>query len=170
MNVNLSLEEYKSFIKNIEDTEEALLFEILYWCGLRINEVYALTRENVNDQIITINNCNGKVSRQVIMPKSLAKDLSEFLKNRDDIIFQISTIKVKNTLLEYFKNYAKGLITIHIFRSSHIMLLNSICTDDKLIRGRIGLESYEENDEEFCRKQFKLADMLDKERNKLFGK
>ena len=48
-------EEYESFIKVVKDKPQSFYaFEILYWCGLRMGELLALTKEKIDFKTGTI--------------------------------------------------------------------------------------------------------------------
>ena len=54
-----TLEEYEKFLASIDkDSRYYVLFETLFWTGMRIGELLALTKEDVdlkNNQIVVVN-------------------------------------------------------------------------------------------------------------------
>ena len=97
-------EEYSLFINEIDpNTEEFILFELLYIEGLRVGEALALTPMDFNfkENILTINKSltyiNDKAiitstkglndNRTIQLPKKLLNEIEFFIKNNDHITF-----------------------------------------------------------------------------------
>lgn len=64
--------EYFKFINEVDDAQYTALFNILYWCGLRIGEVLALTWNDVDliNSSVTIKKTYDQKNRVVTAPKT----------------------------------------------------------------------------------------------------
>lgn len=113
-------EEYSLFINEIDpNSEEFLLFELLYIGGLRVGEALPLTPMDFNfkENILTINKSltyiNNKAditstkglndNRTIQLPKKLLNEIEFFIKNNDHItstnnLFNTNYYKLKRTL------------------------------------------------------------------------
>ena len=126
-------DEYMKFAEEIMDKPVSFYaFEMLYWCGLRLGEMLALTPADFNFDkgIVRINKSyqriNGedvitdpkteKSNRNVQMPEFLIDEIKEYLDN-----MSWSSSAFTNKLLAIFQpsymEYRK-LITFHLFRIS----------------------------------------------------
>ena len=76
----LTYDDYKSFIKSVDDEFYKLIFEFLYYTGLRIGEMFALTWNDIN------------LDKKVL---SIKKSLSTKIDNKKYII---TTPKTKNSI------------------------------------------------------------------------
>ena len=138
-----TLEEYMRFSEAIHDNAELhCACQVLFWCGLRIGELQALTRENVdldkgilhivntnaNTQPDEDNRLNKTESRFVHMPDGVTEELSRFvgsLENlRDeDCIFTFSLSDLRKVMSTGAKKAEVDKVSTHSLRSSHIKLL-----------------------------------------------
>lgn len=137
-------------------------FEVLYWCGLREGEMFALTPNDIDlvQGVITVNKTFQRVRgkdvistpktpsavRKVSMPAFLCDELQEYISmlyepKADQRIFSIT----KTTLTKNFHNIAReaGLkrITVHGLRHSHVSLLIHKKYDIFEVSKRIGHKS-----------------------------
>ena len=138
-----TLDEYTKFSNAIREKPEFYYaFQVFFWCGLRLGELQALTKEDVNLQEMTLKvtnsftkkeQTNGKTKtpnskRTVHMPKELAEELEEYINSlygikSTDRLFEISKSAFHKTMTEYSKKAGVKRITIHGLRHSHISLL-----------------------------------------------
>lgn len=158
-----SPEEYEKFAYYaMEYTQYYYTYEILYWCGLRAGEMFALTIEDIDldDGIINItktyNHLNGKdiIStpktpssvRKVSMPAFLVDEIQEYI----DLLYEPTNEQrlftfSKSMLARNFKNLIEKAelkpITIHGLRHSHVSLLISKKYDIFEVSKRIGHKS-----------------------------
>jgi integrase len=158
-------EEYRRFANVcIRDSRFYYPFEVLYWCGLRLGELLALTYEDINfeKKTIRINKSLQRIScqdvvtdpktpkskRTTTMPDFLCNELKEYMALQysfkpTDRVFNIS----KSNLGKYLKLYgaAAGLnqIRVHDLRHSHVSLLIELGFSALAIADRVGHESVE---------------------------
>lgn len=119
-------EEYSLFINEIDpNSEEFLLFELLYIGGLRVGEALALTpmdfnfKENtlninksltyVNDKAVITSTKSLNDNRTIQLPKKLLNKIEYFIKNKNQIktttnLFSISRYKLNRILDDKCKN------------------------------------------------------------------
>lgn len=162
-----TLEEFNKFINVADNTVYKILFDVLFFTGIRIGEALALTFEDFNNDYLTINKTiskefyNGK--RAVTLPKTkksirtilIDSKLSEEINalheyynktfncvNQNFYIF--GGIKpLSNTTVERYKNKYCDLanvkrIRIHDFRHSHATLLISNNVPISAVTERLG--------------------------------
>lgn len=156
-------EEYQRFSDAIKDNRDSFYaFEILYWCGLRIGELLALTGADFNfkNNTLTINKSYQRLERKdyitapkteksnrvITLPAELAENLQRYLKRkrRIDSSRRIFTMS-KNFLHTEMSRGAAAAgvkrIRIHDLRHSHVSLLISMGFTPVDIAGRLGHES-----------------------------
>ena len=158
-------EEYQQFIRCVEpDSEEHLAFQLLYWSGLRIGELLALTVEDYNASAKTISvskSCQRiakediitepktkKSNRTVLLPGFVCSEL-------DFYIARLYQAKPATRLFtrhrEYYLRKVKKYsalagvkeIRLHDFRHSHASLLIELGFSPLLIAERLGHEKVE---------------------------
>ena len=163
-------------------------FEMLYWCGLRVGELLALTVEDLNfkDGTVRINKSyqrlNGedvitspktkKSNRAIKMPQFLCEEMQDYI----GMVFEG---KNKDRLFPFTKSYlhaemdrgakAAGVkrIRIHDLRHSHVSLLIDMGFTPVAIADRLGHESIEVTlryAHLFPSKQTEMIERLEKER------
>jgi integrase/recombinase XerD len=76
----LTIEEMKKLIDNCSNVKHKLIIKLLYGCGLRVNEIVNLRKENVNfeEGLIHIRLGKGKKDRFVKLPDSIKEDLQRY--------------------------------------------------------------------------------------------
>ena len=159
-----TVEEYERFIETVKDKDISFYaFEILYWTGIRIGELRALTKKDfdfdkgvmkitkstqtIDGEEVVTEPKTAKSVRDIYLPDFLIKELKDyFLKiayfGDDDPIFP----KYKT----YFnKELARGIakcgvkkIKLHGLRHSHISYLVSLGYSPADIAQRSGHENY----------------------------
>ena len=156
-------EEYQSFVECIADKEESYMaFEILYWCGIRLGELLALTPADFNYDTNTLwinksfQRLEGKdiitdpktpkSNRRIIMPEFLTTEVREYINRlygiRDkDRIFQISKSFLHNEMDRGVKLSGVKRIRIHDLRHSHVSLLINMGYSALAIGDRVGHEA-----------------------------
>lgn len=138
-----TLEEYTKFSEAIKDKPEYYYaFQVLFWCGLRMGELQALTRDDIdlNEGILNIRNsyskdekANGKTKtpnsvRKVHMPKELTDELTDYIDSLyclkdNDRVFPLSKTDLHREMTNGSSKAGVKRITIHGLRHSHISLL-----------------------------------------------
>lgn len=138
-----TLEEYTKFSKVMMDRPEYYYaFQVLFWCGLRMGELQALTGEDIDLDEGTLNIRNsyskeekakGKTKtrnsiRIVHMPSELTEELTEYIDSLYDLededrVFPLSKSDLHRAMTEGSAKAGVKRITIHGLRHSHISLL-----------------------------------------------
>lgn len=158
-------EEYKLFSEQVmHKTTTYMAFQVLYWCGIRVGELLALTKADIDleknkirinksyqglksEDVITSPKTD-KSNRTVDIPDFLAEELNTYLLNfyklsDEDRIFPIT----KNHLHREIKNGADKAgvkqIRVHDLRHSHVSLLIEMGFSPVAIAERVGHESIE---------------------------
>ena len=141
----LDKEEYMKFIEAVTDKPISFYaFEILYWCGVRMGELLALTPADFDFQACTIRinksyqRLEGKdiitdpktvkSNRMITMPEFLSEELESYIGmlyglNENDRIFQISKSYLHHEMDRGVKLSGVKRIRIHDLRQSHVSLL-----------------------------------------------
>lgn len=163
-----TLEEYQNFIKNVDNDFHKLMFEFLYYTGVRLGEMIALKWKYVNleRKYIEIkytftNSVEGKAF-DLVDPKTknsiriieLDDELTDKLKhhleeekriygfNSDFFVFgnvkHISPTNFRRILNQYIQKSNCKKITPHGFRHSHVSLLINLGCDSRDVAERIG--------------------------------
>ena len=139
-------------------------FEILYWCGLRLGELLALTSADLDfeKQTIRINKSYQRIKqrdvitdpktpksiRTVSMPDFLAEELQDYIRSLykiedNDRIFPISKDYLHREMKRGCKESGAKRIRIHDLRHSHVSLLIEMGFSVVAIADRVGHESIE---------------------------
>ncbi len=158
-----TLEEYQKFIPAVADKPRSKVgFEILYWAGLRIGELLALTpADYLKDKMaLRVNKTWQKVdgeevigppktaagNRIVPIPAFLGKELEEYMgmlyecPEDERIFFYASKHFFANEIARGSKATGIKKIRVHDIRHSHVSLLINLGYDFMLIAERIGHE------------------------------
>lgn len=157
-------DDYSKFKSVIEDNMWAIVFDVLYWTGIRKGELMALRFRdiNLNDSEITVSktyDTRNRITtppktsnsyRTVVIPTSLKENLSNYIEEQKNIIgynddlFLFGFHKplppstLDNRKIKYCKMAGVDLIRIHDFRHSHVSLLINDGIDDFVISKRLG--------------------------------
>lgn len=183
-------EEYLQFADAMMDKPVSYYaFEILYWCGLRLGEMLALTPADFNfdNRTIRINKSyqriNGedvitdpktaKSKRIVNMPEFLCDEMKDYISSfygieDDDRIFQITKSYMHHEMDRGCKAANVKPIRIHDLRHSHVSLLINMGCSAVDIANRVGHESIDitfRYAHMFPNKQSEIANKLNIERS-----
>ena len=156
-------EEYEKFAYYaMEYPQYYYAYEVLYWCGLRIGELLALSLSDIDFEggIISVTKTYNQLSgreiistpktpssvRKVSMPAFLVDELKEYIgllyePKEDQRIFQISKSKINSNFHKLSDQAGLKRITIHGLRHSHVSLLISKKYDIFEVSKRIGHKS-----------------------------
>lgn len=156
-------DEYIQFSNAIMDKPVSFYaFEILYWCGLRLGEMLALTPSDFNFEknILRINKSYQKIGtediitdpktpksiRNVQMPDFLAEEMKDYISSLYEIepdqrIFPITKSYMHNEMTRGSKAAGVKRIRIHDLRHSHVSLLIEMGFGAVAIADRVGHES-----------------------------
>ena len=153
-------EQYKLFRDQIADKPTYYYaFEVLFWCGLRMGELLALTPADIDlknhtlkvnksyqrikgEDIITLPKTeSGK--RTVHLPKYLANELKEYLESIYDTannqrIFPISKSGLHHVLVNGCEGCGLDKIPVHSLRHSHVSMLANMNVPYVVMAERVG--------------------------------
>lgn len=160
-----TLEEFQKFSDAIMDKQDSwMAFQILFWTGMRIGELLALTPADFDFQACTIRinksyqRLEGKdiitdpktvkSNRMITMPEFLSEELESYIGmlyglNENDRIFQISKSYLHHEMDRGVKLSGVRRIRIHDLRHSHVSLLINMGYSAVAIGERVGHESVE---------------------------
>ena len=183
-------EEYEKFIAAIKDKPQSFYaFEILYWCGLRMGELLALTKEkfDFNTNTIKVDESLQKIDgeniitppktkksiRKIVMPDFLAEEIQNYLDSfyklkPKDLIFTFSKSYLHHEMDRGSKKANVKRIRVHDLRHSHVSLLIELGFSATAIVDRIGHESIDityRYAHLFPSKQNEMADTLSQMRS-----
>ena len=137
-------------------------FEMLYWCGLRLGELLALTSEDfdfekkivrvtksyqrINGQDIVTDPKTPKSNRVIQMPDFLVDEIKEYLESLygydpKERIFLITKSFLHHEMNRGCKETGVKRIRIHDLRHSHVSLLIDLGFSAVAIADRVGHES-----------------------------
>lgn len=185
-----TLDEYERFLRQMEPgTQYYVLFEILFWTGMRIGELLALTKRDIDtiNQRITINKTYYRMNKQDVItepkteqsvrtievPAFLVDELTDYMDRLyglqdDDRVFPIVIEAVQHKLKREIEKGGLKKIRVHDFRHSHAAYLIEQGVEPLVIKERLGhkdiritLNTYGHL---YPSKQKALAQMLDEKR------
>ena len=155
-----TLEEYLTFIETIKlNPIFYYAFQVLFWCGLRLGELLALTLDDIDFENATLSikrsyqKINGEpyISdtktvngiRKVYLPQRLVDELHDYtnglyIKDNKTRIFPISKSNIHNVMHKSCEECGVKRIPIHGLRHSHISLLADMGITEAVIASRVG--------------------------------
>lgn len=158
-------DEYMQFSEVMMDKPISFYaFEMLYWCGLRLGELLALTPSDFDfkNRKLRINKSYQRIKRQDVitepktkksnrtieMPDFLCEEMEEYLsmlhdQKPDERIFPISKSYLHHEMDRGVKETGLKRIRIHDLRHSHVSLLIELGFSAVAIADRVGHESIE---------------------------
>ena len=182
-------EEYLKFADVMMDKPVSYYaFEILYWCGLRMGELLALTPADFNFETHTLRINKSyqrlhredvitppktlKSNRTIKMPQFLCDEIQDYLKmlyepKEDERIFTISKSYLHHEMNRGSKVSGVKRIRVHDLRHSHVSLLINMGFTVLAIADRMGHESIDityRYAHLFPSEQTQMAEQLDIER------
>ena len=155
-------EEYSQFIKVVDRTEIHAAFQIMYWCGLRVGELLALDRGDIDleKKVIRVTKSQQRIAakdvitppktpkgiRDVVMPDFLCEELSVYLdslynKAPETRLFSYSRTVLYNQIVKNSEKAGVKKIRVHDLRHSHVSLLIDMGFSAPAIADRVGHES-----------------------------
>lgn len=156
-------EEYLQFSKSMMKKDDMYhAFEMLYWCGIRLGELLALTPsdfdfekstvrinksyQRINREDVITDPKTKKSNRVVQMPSFLNDEMEDYISRLYEIkdgdrIFKISKSKLHHELDRGCKETGIKRIRIHDLRHSHVSLLIDMGFSPVDIANRVGHES-----------------------------
>ena len=181
-------EEYFKFIALVDDITKYTMFQTLYYTGMRIGELLALTYNDLDldNGIIRINKTvnfkGGKVnvtspktpksSRKITIPQLLVKDLSNYIERiygykMTDRVFPYTKAILYKELKKKSEQAGLKKIRVHDFRHSHASLLIDMGINPLLISERLGHERVETPLNTYSHLYLSRADELAEKLNKV---
>ncbi|WP_413927204.1 tyrosine-type recombinase/integrase [Clostridioides sp. ES-S-0001-03] len=179
-----TLDEFRKFMEFENKSEPRLAFEILFWTGLRLGELMALTPKDVFENKIKIDKSYIKLNGEEIIsspktPKSKRiVPIPHFLYNNiKDYLSKLYDLKEDERIFKFAKSYlSKELdrccklsnikrIRVHDLRHSHASLLVNMDINILTIAERLGHEKAETTWNTYSHlypnKQLEVAQKLD---------
>ena len=159
-----TLGEFLRFIDGVSDPLSSLAFKLLYWTGMRVGELLALTPSDINIKTHEIRISKTyrryhkadfisdpktrKSKRTISLNPSLTKEISFYLRSKRHIhphsrIFPFTTNKLTYDMKITCKKTGVKRIRIHDLRHSHASLLIEMNVTPLLICERLGHEKVE---------------------------
>lgn len=158
-------EEYKKFSEQVMDkTITYMAFEVLYWCGIRLGELLALTLEDIDfeNKKLRINKSyqrlkgqdvitspkTEKSNRVIDMPDFLVEEIKGYILGfyklkKTDRIFPLSKGHLHKEIKKGAEEAGIKSIRVHDLRHSHVSLLIEMGFSALAIADRVGHESIE---------------------------
>lgn len=154
-----TLEEYQDFIQYIDNPAFKVAFDTLYYTGLRLGELTALTPADFDFSIPKLNvNKNYQViegkeiiqtpkteksKRDVLIPKKLAEEIQDLINKQYDLkaterVFNLNRSSYGNMLRKVCRDHDLKRIRVHDLRHSHASLLIELGHSPVLIAERLG--------------------------------
>lgn len=182
-------DEYQKFADSMMDKPISYYaFEMLYWCGVRLGELLALTPadfdfskgtvtisksyQRLDGEDVVTDPKTPKSKRTVKMPGFLCEEMEEYIASLyghqpTDRIFPITKSYLHSEMTRGSKEQGIQRIRIHDLRHSHVSLLIEMGFSAVAIADRVGHESIDityRYAHLFPSKQAEIADKLDIER------
>jgi len=182
-------DEYLEFVDAMMDKPISYYaFEVLYWCGLRLGELLALTSADFDFEkgTVRINKSYQRLSgkdvitepktpksnRIIKMPDFLCEGMQEYIKSlyglkQSDRIFPISKSYLHSEMKRGSKVTGVKRVRIHDLRHSHVSLLIEMGFSAVAIADRVGHESIDityRYAHLFPSRQVEIADKLNMEK------
>jgi integrase len=158
-------EEYTQFSEAIMDKPLSFYaFEMLYWCGIRVGELLALTPadfdferntvsinksyQRIKKQDVITDPKTKKSFREVKMPVFLVEEIKEYLTQiygigKNDRMFTVTKSYLYKEMKRGSKEAGVKKIRIHDLRHSHVSLLIELGYSAVAIADRVGHETIE---------------------------
>ncbi|GAA0081318.1 tyrosine-type recombinase/integrase [Clostridium sp. CTA-6] len=164
-NINFwTIEEFNEFIKHIKNPKYKLAYTILFWTGMRVGELLALTFNDIDleNKTININKTyvrfknkdvinppkTPKSKRKITIPSSLCEEIKNYKNkvyksNPQQRLFYMQHAYLSNKLKTICGKYNLKKIRVHDLRHSNASLLIELGFNPLLISERLGHESIE---------------------------
>lgn len=182
-----TLEEYQSFINTFDkESMHYVMFEILFWTGMREGELLALTKNDIDlgqsvikisktyfrmnkEDVITDPKTENSV-RTIVIPQFLADEIKDYYDRlykhpADARLFPIVAEALQHTMKRHIEKAGVKKIRVHDLRHSHCAYLINKGVQPLIIKERLGhkdikitLNTYGHL---YPSEQKKIADLLD---------
>lgn len=184
-----TIDEFRQFIDCIMDKRQSYMsFMILYWTGMRLGELLALTPADIDLDKHTISITKSyqrlgkkdvvtppktpKSKRLITIPEFLVVDIKDYMDSlyevqEDDRLFPVTKYFLEHEMQRGIKASGVKRIRIHDLRHSHASMLVELGFSPLEIADRLGHEKIETTLNTYSHlypnKQIKIADRLDSE-------
>lgn len=188
--------EYLDFIKAVpQDSMDYIMFELLFYSGMRLGELLALTPKDIfyekriirisktfhrkNNKDILTEPKTKESKRDIYMPQFVMDELKEYESmyyalNENDRLFPVVHKTVENHLSKYIEKAGSKYIHVHCLRHSHVAYLIDLSIDIYIISKRLGHKDIKITINKYGHlypdKQQKVADLLDNEHREQIAK
>jgi len=157
-------EEFKTVIEKVHKPHIKMGLEILYWTGMRIGELLALTLNDIDfeSKTITINKSYQRIAKEdhitepktpksnrvVLIPEFLCNEIQEYIKSLYEISADERLFPFVRSLFNHELKAAANkadikIIRLHDLRHSHASLLIELGFSPLIIAERLGHENIE---------------------------
>ena len=133
-------EQMKVLLKNIYDYTDYTIFSILFYTGMRKDELFALTKKDINSDkgIININKSYQRIAKENVItppktPNSIRKVEIPLFLIKNDYMRLRGRLKIAQRNSELTQDF-----TIHCFKHSHVSLLIELGYSVLIIAEHIG--------------------------------
>lgn len=155
-------EEFRKFINAVEDKDMSkIMFELLFWTGMRSGELLALTLDDFKfkDRVVSVNKSYArykgedliqepktpKSKRNIIIPEFLCEEIRKFSERRydyrsDERLFPMTKFFLHHEMKRGCQNSGVKKIRVHDLRHSHASLLIEMGFSPLIIAERLGHE------------------------------
>lgn len=182
-------DEYLKFAEEVMDKPISYYaFEVLYWCGIRVGELLALTKadfdfekktlsiskslQRINRRDVITPPKTDKSNRTIVMPDFLCDEMREYISSlyaigNKDRLFPITKSYLHREIQRGCKASGVKVIRVHDLRHSHVSLLINMGFSAVAIGNRVGHESVDityRYAHMFPTEQTDMANRLDEER------
>ena len=184
-----TIDEFRQFVDCIMDKRQSYMsFMILYWTGMRLGELLALTPADIDLDKHTISITKSyqrlgkkdvvtppktpKSKRLITIPEFLVVDIKDYMDSlyevqEDDRLFPVTKYFLEHEMQRGIKASGVKRIRIHNLRHSHASMLVELGFSPLEIADRLGHEKIETTLNTYSHlypnKQIKIADRLDSE-------
>lgn len=184
-----TIDEFRQFVDCIMDKRQSYMcFMILYWTGMRLGELLALTPADIDLDKHTISITKSyqrlgkkdvvtppktpKSKRLITIPEFLVADIKDYMDSlyevqEDDRLFPVTKYFLEHEMQRGIKASGVKRIRIHDLRHSHASMLVELGFSPLEIADRLGHEKIETTLNTYSHlypnKQVKIADRLDSE-------
>lgn len=155
-------DEYIAFREGVKDKPLSYIcFEVLYWTGMREDELLALSPADIDldNKLISINRTYQRIGgkdiftspktrkskRKIPIPDFLCQELSDYIQSRymldtDERLFPVTKSFLSHEMIRGCKNTGVKKIRIHDIRHSHASLLINQGCDVLMLADMLGHE------------------------------
>lgn len=152
-----TLEEYTTFYNSLKKDGYRLAYNLMFWAGLRIGEVMALTKTNfgpyyvevlhtksfANQQMFITSPKTPSSKRKVIIPKFLYMQAMSYIARcpyieDDELLFKFSAQTLRYNLDIQSEKLDLPRISPHILRHSYASILLNLTKDATVVSKQIG--------------------------------